>query len=160
MDNVTVADNGNGATGGGIEIRPTGGTGVADAFISNVRVHNNANTGIRVDSSTAASGGVAVSVEQTDISGNGNGFTSASGTPMTVLVNDSNVVNNTGTGIAASGSNTSFIVGNTTIMGNATGVSTALSAAIHTYGDNRLDANPSLVAPNNGSFSLPAFPKK
>ena len=79
---------------------------------------------------------------------------------MTVLINDSEILHNTGTGIAASGTQTSIIVGNTTVLGNATGLSTALSAALLTYGDNRVEANPNL-APNNGSFSAGGLlPKK
>jgi hypothetical protein len=160
LSNVTVADNGSGASGGGILIQPSGGTGSADIFMTNVRVHNNANNGIRIDSTTSAAGGVAVSIEQTDIAGNGNGISTTSGVVMSVLVNDSNIVHNSGTGIAASGISTSIIVGNTTIMGNMIGVSSASGAALHSYGDNRLDANPSLAAPNNGAFLQPPLPKK
>ena len=161
LNNVTVADNGSGATGGGILIQPTGGTGSADVYISNVRLHNNANNGIFIDGSTSGAAGVAVSIEQVDIGGNVNGIsTNSGGNFMSVIVNDSNIIHNSGTGIIASGLSTSMIVGNTTIMGNNTGVAIAGGAVLHTYGDNRLDANPHLANANNGAFTQPPLQKK
>jgi hypothetical protein len=160
LNNVTVADNGSGATGGGILIQPSG-SGSADVFMTNVRVHNNANNGIRIDAATSGVGGVAVSIEETDVGGNVNGISTNSGASfLSVIVNDSNIVHNTGTGIIAAGLSTSMIVGNTTIMGNNTGVSLAGGAVMHTYGDNRLDANPHLANANNGAFTQPPLQKK
>src|SRR5829696_9007313 len=49
INNTTVAENGNGATGGGIVIAPGIG-GSVKAVITNSRVRNNANFGVRADS--------------------------------------------------------------------------------------------------------------
>ena len=48
VHNVLIANNGNGATGGGILVQPTGVSGNAKVTLSNVRVLNNANVGLRV----------------------------------------------------------------------------------------------------------------
>jgi hypothetical protein len=160
MNNVTVGDNGSGATGGGIEIRPTG-TGSVKALLTNVRALNNANNGLRVDSTaTTNTAGISVSIEKSYFAGNVNGISFQTGTVSTIMIEGSAIVNNSGTGVVASGGSSSVVFGNTTIMGNAIGVSTSGGSALHTYGDNRLDANPSFLVPNNGTLTLPALPKK
>jgi len=161
ISNSLIADNGNGATGGGVEIRPTGSAAVK-AALRDVRVQNNANHGVRIDSTgTTNTGGVVVSVEDSQIAGNVTGISTNSNTIfMTIMVNGSAVINNSGTGISSSGASTSTLVGNTTVVGNGTGVSAAGGAVIRTYGDNRVDGNPHLATPNDGSFTLPVLPKK
>lgn len=154
LNNVTVVDGGN-----GILVQPTG-SGLVKALIRDTRVHGNATNGLRIDTASASAAGTAVTTQDSSFSSNGTGISVNSGALLTVFVTNSAVVNNTGTGIAAGGFSSSVVVGNTTIAGNATGVSISGAAAVHTYGDNRNDANPDFAVPNNGNFTLPALTKK
>ena len=154
ISNTTIADNGSGATGGGILIQPTG-SGNAIAVLQNVRVRNNANIGIRIDSTSNTGTRNNVVMNGVEISGNAQGLTviSAIGTtPANVLVQDS-VITGNGGGIFANGGTAAVRVTETTILGNSSGVSTAAGGAVFSYGDNILDANPDNIAPNNGAFT-------
>ena len=158
ISNCTIATNGNAATGGGIEIRPTG-TGVAKVLIRDSFILGNANNGLRADSAGTTGAGNAITIENSNFSGNATGISINSGTAMTVMINGSTVVNNVGTGIVATGLSSSVVVGNTTITGNALGVQASGGAAILTFGDNRNQGNPDFFAPNNGTFSGAPLPK-
>jgi hypothetical protein len=156
MNNVVVANNGNGGSGGGIQIQPTGAAGSAKATLFNVRSNDNANTGLRVDSTgNSNANGISVVVGKSQFNGNGTGIALVSvGTnPLGVTLTDSMVSNNSGTGVLGNGSGVQMRIGNTTITGNATGVSALGSSVISSYGDNRLVGNPTTGAPNNGAFS-------
>ena len=147
MNNVVVAENGSLGTGGGIELKPAVG-GSLMAVLTNVRIRDNANVGLRIDSTNGA---VTAVVEESDISGNATGI----GIVATQIVNgmliDSIVSNNTSAGIVGNGP--AFLrVGNTTITGNASGVTAAGGAQLLSYGNNRLIQNPSVGAANNGAF--------
>jgi len=148
ISNTTIAENGSAATGGGIEIKPSGASGSARVVLTNVRLLNNANNGIRLDTSatTALVPGIIVSVENSNISGNTNGVVingpPGSPTAAMMLIN-SNVSMNSGVGIIASGSQAAIRVGNTTVTGNATGLSFGGSAFGLTYGNNRVVGNTS-----------------
>lgn len=157
----TITQNGNAATGGGINIQPTG-TGSARVTLRNVRIQDNANNGLRVDgSSMTTNANLNVTVEDAEISGNVNGVSTQSGNSiLTVSVGNSVLVNNSGTGIISNGLSSSVVVGNTTIIGNGTGVSAINSAAIRSFGDNRLEANPNFAAPNDGTFTAPTLTKR
>lgn len=149
MNNVTIAENGNGATGGGIEVKPGVG-GSAQVLLRNVRTHNNANNGLRGDST---SGAVTIVVEGSSMSGNANGLVAAAGVSnVTVMLNDSVVANNSGIGILASGATARLRVANTSITGNGTGLSFGGGAIVNTYQNNRLDGNGA-----DGAFTAPSI---
>ena len=158
LTNVTVAENGAAASGGGILIQPTGAGGTSRVLMRNVRLYNNVNQNLRVDTTgNTHPGGTIVSIEDSSFAGSVTGMivnTPAGNASATVMLNDSVVMNNT-TGISANGGSARILVGNTTITGNATGVSIAGGSIINTYGNNRLDGNSS-----NGSFTLPAIPEQ
>ncbi|HEX8526356.1 hypothetical protein [Allosphingosinicella sp.] len=156
VTNTTISQNGNAATGGGILIQPTGAGGSAKVVLRDVRVFNNDNTGMRVDSSGNTNAtGISVAIENSQFSGNGTGIAAvAVGTnPIVIMLADSTVANNSGTGILGNGTGVTMRVGNTTITGNATGVNAAGSSTINTYGDNRNIGNPTVGAANNGTFT-------
>jgi len=137
-----IASNGNGTTGGGILVQPTG-TGTAAVLLSNVEVLNNANTGFKVDTTGNTGSGITVTIENSRFAGTTAGITAvtpASTTSARVMVQGSAVANNT-VGILGFGGTATLRVGNTTITGNGTGVSASGGAAVNTYGDNRLDGN-------------------
>jgi hypothetical protein len=152
MNNVVVAENGNGATGGGIELKPGPGASVS-AVLTNVRARNNANVGLKIDST---SGAITAVIEKSDFSGNATGISLVAGTNINGSLIDSIVSNNSSVGILGNGVSANLRVGNTTITGNATGVTAAGGSQIQTYGNNRLTVNPTVGAPNNGAFAGPA----
>jgi len=156
--NTTITSNGSGSTGGGILVQPTG-TGSARVSLRDVRVHGNANNGIRIDSTGNTSGLVLVSMENSEVTGNGSGISvvsPAGGAVQTrLLMQGSNVSNNPGTGITANGAQVQLRVGNSTISFNGTGLSSLNGAQIFSYGDNRLGMN--IIA--DGSFVTPSIPK-
>ena len=158
MNNVSVTNNGNAATGGGILVKPTA-AAIARAVIDDVRVQNNSGTGIFVDS-TGNTGGIAVTITDAHVNGTtGNAIRALrGGSVITVNVIDSTVANNANSGLFADGA-LSMRVGNTTITGNGfsggSGVVMANGAQILTYGDNRNDANAV-----DGAFIAPAIAKE
>ena len=162
VTNTIVTDNGNGSTGGGIVIAPTG-TGSVRAALRGVHVHNNANFGVRVDTAgTTAAAGAHVTIDDSQMFGNSTGLSSnapASGVVVTLVVTNSTIANNSGTGVQSTGVSSTVLAGNTTITGNATGVSASGGAVIQSFGDNRLQGNPNFLAANNGAFNLPLIPK-
>ena len=145
ITNTTIANNGNAATGGGIEIRPTGASGSARVVMTNVRVEDNANNGIRIDTTGATSvAGVNATIDNSSISGNTNGLvvnTPAGTMNVNVMLVNSAVSNNSGTGLLASGATARIRVGTTVVTGNGTGVSFGGGASVNTYGNNRLNGN-------------------
>jgi hypothetical protein len=152
-----ISENGSGVTGGGILLQPTG-AGSGRVVMSNVKVWNNANGGLNVNTSST-SGFVAFTVEKSEFAGNaGNGISGTSGGELVGMIDSSTVANNSGSGITSSGANTTLRVGNTTITGNAFASGAGVSVgggAIRTYGDNRLDANFA-----DGAFTVGTLPKK
>ena len=150
MNNVTVADNGNGATGGGIGIIPAVG-GSVSAYLNNVRVQNNANNGLRTDSTNGA---VGVNIENSNFTGNGVGISTNGVTNnMRMMLVRSSVSFNNGFGILNNGATATLRVGDTTITGNVTGIATAGGASSISFLTNRLFGNPTSGAAADGAFS-------
>jgi hypothetical protein len=161
--NTTIANNGNGATGGGILIQPTGG-GTALTTLRNVRIRNNANIALRIDSTGDTGSFNTTMVDDVELSGNGGGIavvTPTGNTPNGVMIRNSAIIGNGGNpGISADGGFSTVRVSGTAITGNTLGVQVTNSAAVFSYGDNLLDGNPNQVAPNNGAFTGAVIPKR
>ena len=140
--NTSIVTGGTGATGGGMEVRPTG-TGTARVNLQNVRIEENANNALRVDSTaTTGAAGVTVSIANSELAGSGQGIAAvSSGIPLVIMVDDSTIYNNSGFGIIANGASTRVRVGNTTITGNGTGVSPVGGSFINNLGGNFLIGN-------------------
>jgi hypothetical protein len=159
ITNTTIAENGSGATGGGILIQPTGAGGSARVFLDNVRFSNNANNAFRIDTTgNTAPAGIIVTIEDSTFTGSANGVvvnTPAATTSAAVMLNGSRVAYNTTTGILASGGTARLRVSDTTITGNGTGVNFGGGAIVNTYGNNRLDGNTT-----DGAFTAPPIPPK
>lgn len=157
IHNTTIADNGNGATGGGILVQPTGGAGNARVLLSGLRVHNNSNIGLFVNTGGNTSPqGVSVIVEDSSFSGNTSGVRveSLAGTnTATLMLTGSEVVNNIGTGLITRGSGATMRVGNASITGNGTGLDAGGGTTLASYGDNRNISNPVNGVANNGTFT-------
>lgn len=159
---TTISHNGSGATGGGINIQPTG-TGIARAVIKDSLIRGNANLGISINSTGNSGAGIAVVVENSEVSGtSGTGIAALqpAGTAVIIgTVTNSLIAHNSGSGLRADGASATFRVANTTITGNAfaggSGVQLLNSGRAHTYLDNRLDGNAI-----DGAFTAPALPKE
>jgi hypothetical protein len=136
-----VTDNGTGATGAGILIRPTGSAGV-NALLNQVHAENNS-LGIKVDS-TAGTGTVNLTVVDSVSSGNTNADISAITTPGTgtanVMINRASLSASVA-GLRSDGATTTVRIGNSVIFGNVTGVVSANSGVLQSYGNNQLNGN-------------------
>ncbi|MBV9930318.1 MAG: right-handed parallel beta-helix repeat-containing protein [Alphaproteobacteria bacterium] len=156
INDTRISENGNGATGGGIELIPGVG-GSVNASLQNVHLMNNANNGLRVDSTN---GQVAVEMQDGQVSGSTqgvsvNGGASAAG----LMLNNVTITGNSSVGIVAVNATANLRVDNSTITANALGVLTGSGASIFSYGHNRLDNNPN-GGTNNGAFTGAIIPTK
>jgi hypothetical protein len=161
VSNTTILNNGNGSTGGGIEVVPTGSGSFSKITLEDVRVEANANVGIRVDMTGATAGTVAISIEDTYVASGPTGLSvnaTGAGVANLMLVR-SELVNNYGPGLTANGANATVRVSDTTISGNNSGVVATNGATVASYGDNRVDGNPIVGAPANGAFTGAATKK-
>jgi len=158
LHNVTVADNGNAGSGGGVLVQPTG-TGSAQVLLEDVQVVANANVGIRFIASVGGGAtGVTGLLDGVTSTRSGDGIqvvAPAGAPPADVMVVNSRVTHNSVRGITADGSAARMRVATTSITANNTGVQAVNSANINTYGNNRNDGN---VA--DGAFTLPIIPQE
>jgi hypothetical protein len=157
IHNSTIAENGSGATGGGILIQPTG-SGSARAELVDVRVENNNGAGLAVNTN-GITGFVAFTVINSQfVSNTGSGISATAGAEINGMINGATIANNSASGIVNTGALSTLRVGDTTIVGNSfasgAGVS-VVSGVIRTYGDNRVDGNV-----NDGAFTAVTLPKK
>jgi len=150
ITNTTITQNGNAATGGGIQLQPTG-SGAGRVFFARVNVLNNSNNGMTVDT-TGTTGFVSFTMDESLIARNsGAGIAATAGVTLAGMINNSTISSNILSGISTNGPATTFRVGNTTINGNGSGGGAGVSVGtgiVFSYGDNRLDDNAS-----NGGFT-------
>lgn len=155
----SITDTGIGSLGG-IMIQQ-GGTASANVFLSRVRLENNT-IGVLADGRVST--GAAVNVTMTDCAVLGSQFdgitaiSSAGKSAASVFLDHSVVSGNFGSGVkadgaAASGMGAAFVrIGDSTIVLNATGVSTANAGVVQSMKNNRISGNLTDGTP------IPAFP--
>jgi Right handed beta helix region len=134
VSNSSVSDNGGHGVG-----MATSGTGTMIGVLDHVQMGNNA-TGLFVNTSTQT-----INVTITDsVSANNSadGIEVESSTQAIVMVRNSTIVNNGGTGLVATFSGATIRVTRSTITGNNTGWSG--TGAVYSYGDNNIDGNVSV----------------
>ncbi|HEX8468768.1 MAG TPA: hypothetical protein VF620_13285 [Allosphingosinicella sp.] len=162
VTNTRVTHNGNGATGGGMLIKPTG-TGNARATVQNTQIQHNTNYGISVDTTgSSASGSVALVLDSSQVTGSSvtgiNALAPVGAAPIFGMVTNSIIAHNVLAGYNGDGSTVTFRFGNNTITGNSFGGASAVQsqngAVARSYFDNRLDGNA-----NDGGFTS-TIPKK
>jgi hypothetical protein len=150
ITNTTITQNGNGATGGGIQLQPTG-AGAGRVFFAKMNVLDNSNDGITVNTA-GTTGFVAFTMDDSLIARNsGAGISATAGVTLAGMVTNSTISSNILSGISSTGASTTLRVGNTTINGNGSGGGAGVSitsGSVFSYGDNRLDDNAV-----NGAFS-------
>jgi hypothetical protein len=152
-DNVTIVNGGN-----GVLVQPTGASGNMRATLRNMRIVGNTATGFKLDTTGATSAaGTFTTLENVLIARNANGvhvLVPGGASPTTSMIVNSTISQNTGTGLLGDGAAATVRVGNTTITGNATGVTSQNTSQLRSYGDNRNDGNSA-----EGAFVAPTLPK-
>lgn len=140
VTNTIITSNGTGATGGGIQVAPTG-TGGAKVVIENSQAINNI-IGIRADSSATTSG-IDVSVSNSAASESPfHGFVAIAGTGIVKMMLDDVVASsNIGEGVRVVGANATVRLGRSTITNNGIGLQTASSGVLQSYGTNQVNGN-------------------
>ncbi len=157
---TTIDDNGvsgNPGTGGGILIQPTGAGGSARVTLRDVRVQNNANNQIRIDTAGNTGAGISLFLENTQLIGGTNllqiGQANAT-TTVNSMINNSYFALCSGIAIDINGGTSTRVrIGDSTITACTTAFDQA-SGIINTYGDNRVDGNGAV-----GTLTLPAIPE-
>ncbi len=147
VNNGTIAT----TTGGGIIIRPTGGTGTAKVTIRGSQFVRNT-FGIRGEGTAAAAGGVKITVTDSEFVNNGFGGVIAlttTGSPVVVMLNGVTSANNGTNGVNANGAAASITLGSSTVTGNTTGLNPQNSAQLISYGNNQVDGNVTNGAPTS-----------
>lgn len=150
VSNTVITNNGLGSTGGGILIQPTGASGTVRATLTNTQIVNNLGDGVRVDTTGNTGSGVAVTLDNVRVSGGSravsiNAPSGAAG--AAILITRSVASNASVAGLETAGPNAIIRAGDTTIIGNGTGVN-VLGGVLATFGNNRLVGNSS-----NGAFN-------
>ncbi|HEX8241134.1 MAG TPA: hypothetical protein VF574_15475 [Allosphingosinicella sp.] len=136
-----ITQNGNGATGGGIVIAPTAG-GSVRVVMTRVQVQDNANVGIKIDSTaTASANGMLTTIADSEISGNPTGLNATGGgTGNNVMVTRSTIAIN-GTGVNTNGATAVVRIGTTNISSNQTGITASGGGTNRSFGDNQVIGN-------------------
>lgn len=135
VENTTISDTGNGATGAAILVRPAAAV-AAQALISKVHVHRG-NFGFVGD---GAGGTTGINMTVRDSSANGyntNGILATSGAAGVGILVQSSSATNGGIGVTATGAGSTVRIGSSVITGNTTSV----SGNVLSYGDNRINGN-------------------
>lgn len=142
VHNTSIVNNGTGATGGGILVRPTG-SGNAKAVIDHVKASQNIN-GIIADG-TATTGTVNVTIRDSTFAGSAaNGVslvTPAAGGAVTLVAVVKSTISNNTTGVSSAGVKSAVSLFDSAITGNGTGMSATASGAIFSFKNNNVDTN-------------------
>jgi len=131
---TSLFNNGTGATGGGIQVRPTAGgtTGSIDRVVANRNVF-----GFAADGNGGASA-MNISIQDSTFNGNTtSGITAVTGAVATQVMVSRTIVANGGIGLQQGGAGASLRVGSSQISGNVTGV----SGTVLSYVTNQLNGN-------------------
>lgn len=141
VTDTVLSGNGNGTVGGGIVIRPTG-AGATLATLARVSIEHNI-LGVIADS-TAGSGGVTLSIADSEVAGSDFAGIAAKGgatgtAAAKVMVNQTRVIGNN-VGLNINGVTATLRIGNSVVTGNNTGVKIVGGTAT-SYGTNQIDDN-------------------
>jgi hypothetical protein len=136
-----LSENGTAGSGAGILIRPTAAAGV-NAVLNNVHVLDNPQ-GVKVDS-TAGTGTVNLTIADSIMGGNANFNIAAFSTPGAgtayVMVTRASISASV-LGVRSDRSKSTVRVGDSVIFGNVTGVLSAASGVLQSYGNNQFNGN-------------------
>ena len=142
LDNVTILTSGVGNGTGGILVQP--GAGIAATFsLNNVRVADNGGVGLRVDLTGIAGASVNGVVSNSVFVDDTNGIfvKVPTGSTAKVVVKDSVISGNSGSGVVSQDVGATVHVSGNTITQNAFGVRSLSGGALISFGDNALVGN-------------------
>jgi hypothetical protein len=146
IDGTTFSSNGNGSTGGGVQISPSGAAGGAQVALNRVRMEFN-RFGLAIDT-TSSSNGINAVLQNSQIEKNfQDGVITVGGAPIGLLVRDTTLFANS-IGARAIGTNVTIRLFNAAIAGNGTGVATSNGGSILSFGNNVIEANGTNGAPS------------
>lgn len=136
----SISFNGNSASNGGIQIKPTG-SGSANVVLTRTSVENNG-TGIITDAS-ATSGQLTIMIRDSQTVGNTNAglFSTKPGSASIRIMMDRSLAGNNATGIVSDGSGSVVVITGSTISGNNVGLSATNGGSIISYVNNFVAAN-------------------
>jgi hypothetical protein len=143
--NTVVSNNGAAQGGTGIVVVPTG-AGLAAVHLNRAAAIGNAVLGVLIEGGTGT-GSVVAEINDSAAVGNQYGIQAQStvGFPQrmstTVIVNASQVANNSVVGLRAVGGEATLMFGLSAVGGNATGWEADSSGVVQSFGDNYVNAN-------------------
>ncbi len=145
MDNVSIFESGivSDTLTGGVLVQPAAGI-TANVAITNSRLLNNENVGLRLDTVGKVGSVINATVDHSTIAGNVNGIlvkSPASTGTVKLFVSQSTVANNSNFGLIVNGTGATARLTNTAITNNATGMTALLSSVLQSYGNNQVDGN-------------------
>jgi hypothetical protein len=138
VEDTVITDNGSGATGGGIQVKPTG---TATATATLIRVNLEANVAGFVADSTGGTGGISSTATESVSSGNtADGWLASGGNGNLLFLDRSLGVNNGGTGAKAN-AGASVIINNSMLTRNQVGLAFAGGSALASTKTNLITGN-------------------
>lgn len=146
VSDTIIENNGNAGHGAGILISAREINMTVRATLNRVQFVNNWN-GIRVDGTdfgqNLGSGSLVVQVRDSVVTGSaGNGIWAIGGVfSAGIVVDRTSVLGNAGSGVLAQGGNGLVHIGNSTVIGNGTGLNAASGGRIFSYGNNQASGN-------------------
>lgn len=139
VSNTIISHNGLPASGGGVQIRPTG-AGGAKAVLNTIQLDDNG-IGLIADG-TGGTGAIRLTVRNSSASGNtNNGLSTNTATTAVAMMVDNVAVVNNGAGVVSAGSGSAVAVSNSTITANSTGIAAVASGSLATFKTNNLTGN-------------------
>jgi hypothetical protein len=141
VSDTIITENGTGATGGGIILKPVG-TGIARASLTRMSIDDNSN-GIQAIGSSNT-GRVEVFVIESTISGNsGTGVhaLNISGGNDAVIFNNHTISVDNGVGYLADGAGATVVLNNSAAHRNGTGVKAVNGGKVASYKNNSINSN-------------------
>jgi hypothetical protein len=140
VEDTVISGNGTGATGGGIQIKPTG-TGTANVTLTRVSLEGNV-AGFVADS-TGGTGGISSAVKDSVASGNtADGWLATGGARNFLYIDRSFGTNNGGTGAKANGSaSVGVVINNSVFGGNQFGLAFAAGGVLFSTKTNVITGN-------------------
>lgn len=151
--NSQIVNTGAVSTGAGVFAQWTSAsTGNVKINIENTQLTGNVNAAFRVDTTNNTGSGVQATISNSLLAGSNAGIAlnqPAGGAPITVMVSDSTISNNTSFGIIANGASARVRVGSSVITNNGTAGNALGGAAINSYGNNQINGN----ATTDGTFT-------
>src|SRR5262249_31157085 len=155
ISDTIIYNNGSTALTGGIWLQPIGSNSV-NAVFDRIHLENNV-FGLRVDGGAGSVNGVHVVIRDSVVSGNASdgiqAVTVAGKAPAFLLVENTAVVNNAGTGILASGPHATVLLDGNVISRNSAGISAFSSGQLISYGNNKVNNNVGADGAPTSSFS-------